>query len=342
MPSIKRRILSTIMLSVVLLSLSPTSSALILPANTFPIEGVYSEEGGTTILMEEYTATWCDVCKLTDPALKEISEANEDRIALIALHPLDGTDSVANIASAQRISQTALSESIMTPSFLFDSELEREGALELIDIQSELLEAENNRRSHSKLKLNVSITNTIDISLELNGEYNLSDTVLTIMITENNVKGNSALSLDDVETYDRVLKGLFTANLTIIESSDDSNLVILPEDQHTFAQYWGEQIDPMMSIKRMNGKITLEISFQAPNTWNMGELGIIGVHEKTNIEGNRIISTLGVVQILQFDLNQKEDSSVWIMFMALIFSTGFALAYIDKYTKKKDVGRTNP
>ena len=334
MPSIKLQTYSIISLLAILIVISPNSSALILPVDTFPNEGSYSEEGGTTILMEEYTATWCDICKLTDSKLEQISSVNKDRIALVALHPLDGTDTVSNMASAQRISRTIFSESTMTPAFMFDAGLEREGAVELFDIQSELLEAENNRKKYSKLNLETSITDTMRITLSLKGDYSINNTVLTILITENNVQGNTALSLEDVESYDRVLQALFIANLTLFTNSENSDEIILPQDYHTFGQYWGEAISATMMLKKIDGEISLEVNFEPPSSWNLGNIGIIGAHELVNSSNEFVLSTLGSVQIIQMNIYEKDDSSIWIIFIAIIFSTGFALAYIDKYIKK--------
>jgi len=316
---------------IIVVNFAPYSSALILPSDTFPTEGTYSVTGGTTILMEEYTATWCDICQITDPKLDEISIVNKDRIALVALHPMDGVDLIGNTASNHRISSTALAETDLTPSFMFDGGLEREGSVELKDIQSELLEAENMRKSYSKLELNLSITNSIKIILELKGYNNLTNTILTVMLTENNVAGNTALSLDEVETYDRVLRALFMANLTILS---EENSVILAEDYETFGQFWGDDIQPTMSIQKYQESVILEINLQIPIQWNLGEIGIIGAHERIDEQSGNVITTLGAVQILQFDIVEKENSNLWIIFLIVMLATGFALAYVDKYLKK--------
>ena len=343
MPKRNLQTFSIISIISILILLSPNSSALILPVDTFPSEGTYSEEGGTTILMEEYTATWCDICKLTDPKLEQISSANKNRIALVAVHPLDGVDTVSNMASAQRISRTMFSTSSMTPSFMFDAELEREGAVELIDIQSELLEAENNRKKYSKLDMNVSLKNMMKVTLVLNSDYNVNSTVLTILITENNVAGNTALSLEDVDEFDRVLQALFIANLTLLANSENSDEIILPEDYKTFGQYWGDGVNATMMLKKTGDDILLEVYFQAPSSWNLGNIGIIGAHELVNSSTERVISTLGAVQIIQLAISEKEDSSIWIIFMVTIFLTGFALAYIDKYINKNNTPKnTSP
>ena len=47
-------------------------------------------EGGYSILVEEYTATWCPRCAEIDPDLSIVAEEHGKRIAMVSYHPDDG------------------------------------------------------------------------------------------------------------------------------------------------------------------------------------------------------------------------------------------------------------
>ena len=54
--------------------------------------GSFVIEGGHSILVEEYTATWCPSCAEIDPDLGIVAEEHGSRIAMVSYHPDDGVD----------------------------------------------------------------------------------------------------------------------------------------------------------------------------------------------------------------------------------------------------------
>ena len=46
----------------------------------------WSAEGGHSVLMEQYTATWCDVCASVDVWMPDFTSANGNRVARVAVH----------------------------------------------------------------------------------------------------------------------------------------------------------------------------------------------------------------------------------------------------------------
>ena len=46
-------------------------------------------EGGHSILLEQYTATWCDSCAVVDPWITDFVDAHSTRVVRVALHPDD-------------------------------------------------------------------------------------------------------------------------------------------------------------------------------------------------------------------------------------------------------------
>ena len=46
----------------------------------------WSEKGGYSVVMEQYTATWCDVCASIDSWMPQYTEANGNRVIRLAFH----------------------------------------------------------------------------------------------------------------------------------------------------------------------------------------------------------------------------------------------------------------
>ena len=84
------------------------SILLILPhAHAVQIEpsdwkGSYTVQGGHSILLEEYTTTWCPRCAEIDPDLGIVAEEHGTRIAMVSYHPSDGVDAFGPEAAQHR------------------------------------------------------------------------------------------------------------------------------------------------------------------------------------------------------------------------------------------------
>ena len=60
-------------------------------------------EGGNSVLMEQYTATWCDVCAEIDTWIGDFADNRGSRLVRIALHdPI--ADPLGNSISSERLS----------------------------------------------------------------------------------------------------------------------------------------------------------------------------------------------------------------------------------------------
>ena len=82
------------------------------------------------MLVEEITATWCPTCASIDPELIQVADGHGSRIALLALHPTDGSDAFQPEASKHRIERLRLSlpdAGNATPTFIVEGGEERKG-----------------------------------------------------------------------------------------------------------------------------------------------------------------------------------------------------------------------
>ena len=110
---------------------------------------------GSLVLLEEYTATWCQSCAEIEPGVKELAEIHNERIALVALHPADGVDDLGNYASANRINSLFNGEIKSTPTFIIDRENVIEGAPELSALNSLILQSQSKKSNFSEIEFSV-------------------------------------------------------------------------------------------------------------------------------------------------------------------------------------------
>ena len=115
--------------------------------------GSFVIEGGHSILVEEYTATWCPSCAEIDPDLGIVAEEHGSRIAMVSYHPDDGVDAFGPEAAVHRIDRLRIQhpEMVATPSFVVNNGEVREGVPSWPDVQSDILRSESNQRAFTNL-----------------------------------------------------------------------------------------------------------------------------------------------------------------------------------------------
>ena len=152
----------TATLFTVLMCTLPVQSA-VYELNTTFDEPVSSGVGGRTMLVEEITATWCPTCASIDPELIQVADGHGSRIALLALHPTDGSDAFQPEASKHRIERLRLSlpdAGNATPTFIVEGGEERKGYDAWSQVQSDILDTELMRQQTSTLEFEVIETPT--------------------------------------------------------------------------------------------------------------------------------------------------------------------------------------
>ena len=100
--------------------------------------------GGHAVLLEQYTATWCDTCATVDPWVTEFTESHSSRIVRVALHP-DDHDPFGSALTTKRITQKQANESVSLPAFWFDGQGLLEGTVSPSLLENGLRSAEGYR-----------------------------------------------------------------------------------------------------------------------------------------------------------------------------------------------------
>ena len=100
--------------------------------------------GGHAVLLEQYTATWCDTCATVDPWVTEFTESHSSRMVRVALHP-DDHDPFGSALTTKRITQKQANESVSLPAFWFDGQGLLEGMVSPSLLENGLRSAEGYR-----------------------------------------------------------------------------------------------------------------------------------------------------------------------------------------------------
>ena len=178
-------------------------------------------EGGNSVLLEQYTATWCDVCAQIDPWISNFADDRGSRLVRIALHdPLE--DPLGSIISSERLSIHSNSMEL-APSFWFDSNNEIKGAVDSVDLDRALLNSEGVRDSDSIISISGTEsfdTDSMNLKVNLFNIDNSSNSQVSIfLLAEVNIDKSQATN--GITTHEDVAVGYLNmeidTNLTIEE-----------------------------------------------------------------------------------------------------------------------------
>jgi len=100
--------------------------------------------GGHAILLEQYTATWCDTCATVDPWISEFTDDHEGRVVRVALHP-DDHDPFGSPLTTERLALKQAEQQLSLPTFWFDGQGEMQGQVSQSLLENALRSAEVNR-----------------------------------------------------------------------------------------------------------------------------------------------------------------------------------------------------
>ena len=100
--------------------------------------------GGHAILLEQYTATWCDTCATIDPWVSEFADDHASRVVRVALHP-DDHDPFGSPLTTERLVLKQAEQQLSLPTFWFDGQGELQGQVSQSLLENGLRSAEVNR-----------------------------------------------------------------------------------------------------------------------------------------------------------------------------------------------------
>ena len=248
-------------------------------------------EGGNSVLLEQYTATWCDVCAQIDPWVSNFADDRGSRLVRIALHdPLE--DPLGSIISSERLSIHSNSMEL-APSFWFDSNNEIKGAVDSVDLDRALLNSEGVRDSDTIISISGTEsfdTDSMNLKVNLFNIDNSSNSQVSIfLLAEVNIDKSQATN--GITTHEDVAVGYLNmeidTNLTIEEVTSETNFNM------RFTN---------ISMTRNIDSFEVNLDFSLENQ-NFEDYSIVVAHEKT-VDGQR--STLGAVSL---SLDNSQDTT---------------------------------
>ena len=248
-------------------------------------------EGGNSVLLEQYTATWCDVCAQIDPWISNFADDRGSRLVRIALHdPLE--DPLGSIISSERLSIHSNSMEL-APSFWFDSNNEIKGAVDSVDLDRALLNSEGVRDSDTIISISGTEsfdTDSMNLKVNLFNIDNSSNSQVSIFLLAEVIIDKSQAT-NGITTHEDVAVGYLNmeidTNLSIGEVTSETNFNM------RFTN---------ISMTRITDSFEVNLDFFLENQ-DFEDFSIVVAHEKT-VDGQR--STLGAVSL---SLENSQDSN---------------------------------
>ena len=275
---------AALVMALLTLSLPLTSSQEHVPSEE------WSAEGGHSVLMEQYTATWCDVCASVDVWMPDFTSANGNRVARVAVHdtfddPL-GTPITAHRAQYH-------STALAAPSFWFDGSLLFGGAPDKASLHRALLSAEGQRADDTRMVLIVRALSAsqISISVELSDIATPDSTQVSLFALRASASIGPEQATNGITEHHDVA---FAYAETSIEGDAKWSYPDASWDDATGA---GQSVEP-------GGVVVLTRTLELPEGVATEELRIVAVHESSSAEGSEP-STMGAVAV---SLGNQGDS----------------------------------
>ena len=248
-------------------------------------------EGGNSVLMEQFTATWCDVCAQIDPWISNFADERGSRLVRIALHdPV--ADPLGSSISSERLSIHSNSMDL-APSFWFDSNNEIKGTVEPVDLDRALLNSEGVRESDTIISISGAEnfdSNSMDLRGNLFNVDNSSNSQVSIFLLAEIIIDKSQAT-NGITTHEDVAIGYLNMEIDTNFSTDD-----ITSETNFNSRFTN------FSMTRNVNSFQINLDFPLGNE-DIEDISIVVAHEKI-VDGQR--STLGAVSL---DLDNSQNSN---------------------------------
>lgn len=234
--------------------------------------------GGHAILLEQYTATWCDSCATIDPWITDFIDSHSTRVVRVALHP-DDHDPFGSPLTTHRIGLKQAEHQLQLPTFWFDGQGQLEGAVSQSLLANELRSAENGRSDWTGMSVEwdtwnhemAEDTHAITIRLDSKLAENSTMTVFRIQSLEM----TSEIANNGIDVHHDVATQMITVN-------EDDNVTQLFEGTHGWTV-----TDSNLSVSEGDVLLTLETKGEVDGFVTVieqnGEVrGVLGIHDVEN------------------------------------------------------------
>ena len=248
-------------------------------------------EGGNSVLMEQFTATWCDVCAQIDPWISNFADERGSRLVRIALHdPV--ADPLGSSISSERLSIHSNSMDL-APSFWFDSNNEIKGNVDPVDLDRALLNSEGVRESDTIISISGAEnfdSNSMDLRVNLFNVDNSSNSQVSIFLLAEIIIDKSQAT-NGITTHEDVAIGYLNMEIDTNFSTDD-----ITSETNFNSRFTN------ISMTRNVNSFQINLDFPLGNE-DIEDISIVVAHEKI-VDGQR--STLGAVSL---DLDNSQNSN---------------------------------
>ena len=248
-------------------------------------------EGGNSVLMEQFTATWCDVCAQIDPWISNFADERGSRLVRIALHdPV--ADPLGSSISSERLSIHSNSMDL-APSFWFDSNNEIKGTVDPVDLDRALLNSEGVRESDTIISISGAEnfdSNSMDLRVNLFNVDNSSNSQVSIFLLADIIIDKSQAT-NGITTHEDVAIGYLNMEIDTNFSTDD-----ITSETNFNSRFTN------ISMTRNVHSFQIDLDFPLANE-DIEDISIVVAHEKI-VDGQR--STLGAVSL---DLDNSQNSN---------------------------------
>ena len=181
--------------------------------------------GGHAILLEHYTATWCDTCATVDPWITEFSNSHSSRMVRVALHP-DDHDPFGSPLTTKRLALKQADHSLSLPTFWFDGQGEMEGTVSQTLLENQLRSAESERVQWMHMRVlwdtwhNQTQEDAHQLSIDVN-ENLPSNAIITVFRLET-LEMTTEIAYNGIDIHHDVATQMisFAPNGTIVDSYD--------------------------------------------------------------------------------------------------------------------------
>ena len=258
-------------------------------------------EGGNSVLMEQFTATWCDVCAQIDPWISNFADERGSRLVRIALHdPV--ADPLGSSISSERLSIHSNSMDL-APSFWFDSNNEIKGNVDPVDLDRALLNSEGVRESDTIISISGAEnfdSNSMDLRVNLFNVDNSSNSQVSIFLLAEIIIDKSQAT-NGITTHEDVAIGYLNMEIDTNFSTDD-----ITSETNFNSRFTN------ISMTRNVNSFQINLDFPLGNE-DIEDISIVVAHEKI-VDGQR--STLGAVS-LNLD-NSQNSNGINVVFPLIV------------------------
>jgi hypothetical protein len=272
-------------------------------------------EGGNSVLMEQFTATWCDVCAQIDPWVSNFADERGSRLVRIALHdPV--SDPLGSSISSERLSIHSNSMEL-APSFWFDSNNEIKGTVDPVDLDRALLNSEGVRESDTIISISGAEnfdSNSMNLIVNLFNVDNSSNSQVSIFLLSEIIIDKSQ-AINGITTHEDVAIGYLNMEINTNFSTDD-----MTSETNFNSRFTN------ISMTRNVNSFQINLDFPLGNE-DIEDISIVVAHEKI-VDGQR--STLGAVS-LNLDNSQNSNGINVVLPLIAICIISTVILFKDRF-----------